>query len=225
MGAYWKKYGQVQKVDRFGSEFTIFQPPSTSVTSYSNIYWFSTLRDTKIKIHQYWYYNNAWQDSTYALKVTVNGTVVSEGNNTTVTVDIPANSEVVIEGHTGGNNYWRKYIITFEGIGAKVDDTTWMDIFFGDVYNGTSSTKDYYFAVCTKGYSTLELKQTQYQDTYRYFDIYSGANLSSANFITTVGQVKDQVYQVDISGYDYILIRRNNPLQGTMTKGQYRLLA
>ena len=105
--------------------------------------------------------------------------------------------------------------------GIKLTDTEWMDWYFGDAYDGNTN---FYFAIRVTGYSKLKIYQNWYNDSIRAVDIYDGYDINNATFITTTCQVYQQEYEVDISNYDYILIKRNYVSYGTGTKGKYQLL-
>lgn len=108
--------------------------------------------------------------------------------------------------------------------GGSAEDTVWMDYQFNNAYaNGEES----YFAVDVRNYSTLEIKNTIYSDSYRTIVVYEGYTYSDKVLIANnLCTVKDQVYSVGISALNYIIIGRPSACvaKGTMTRGQYRLL-
>ena len=82
-----------------------------------------------------------------------------------------------------------------------------------------------YFIVDARDYSTLEIAQTVYSDSLRQIDVCSGLTFNDRVLIQTVGSVKDQVYTIDISNVDYLVIVRHSATQaGINCGGKYRLL-
>lgn len=108
--------------------------------------------------------------------------------------------------------------------GGGAEDTVWMDYYFNNAWAAGETS---YFVVDVRNYSTLEIKNTQYSDSYRAIEVYEGYTYNDKVLIANnLCTVKDQVYSVDISALNYIIIGRQgaNVGKGTMTKGQYRLL-
>ena len=116
-----------------------------------------------------------------------------------------ANTEIILGGAKGNN----------------ITDTEWMDFDWQDLYaNGEIP----YFIVDVRNFNTLEIAQTWYNDSYRQIDVFSGVSYSSKTLLATIGTVKDQVYTIDISAVDYLLIARHYATAGVGCKGKYRLL-